>query len=91
VEKAFLAIDISIRWEGSGVNEKGINTINNDVIIEVDSQYFRPTEVDILHGDPSKAIKNLGWNPRKTSFNDLIELMVQHDLEYVKNKSIQNG
>ena len=91
VEKAFLAVDIPIKWEGTGVNEKGINSLTNQVIIEVDSQYFRPTEVDILHGDPSKAINNLGWNPRKTSFDDLVKIMVQHDLEYVKNNGIQYG
>jgi GDPmannose 4,6-dehydratase len=83
VEKAFFAVDIPIRWEGTGINEKGINIITNEVIIEVDAQYFRPTEVDILHGDPSKAIKNLGWNPRKTSFDELVKIMVEHDLANV--------
>jgi GDPmannose 4,6-dehydratase len=91
VEKAFLAVDIPIKWEGSGISEKGINTLNNEVIIEIDAQYFRPTEVDILHGDPAKAVKNLGWTPRKTSFDQLVKIMVKHDLEYVKNNGVQYG
>lgn len=78
---AFEYAGIPIRWEGEGINEKGINTLNGKVIIEIDPKYFRPCEVDQLMGDPSKAQKLLGWNPRKTSFEELVRLMVENDLK----------
>jgi GDPmannose 4,6-dehydratase len=80
---AFQQAGISIRWEGEGVQEKGINTATNEVIVEVDPRYFRPTEVEQLLGDATKAKTLLGWNPTRTSFRQLIEIMVRHDLEYV--------
>lgn len=82
-ELAFAEAGIKIQWEGSGVNEKGLNS-RGDVLVEVDPKYFRPTEVDLLLGDPSKAKNILGWNPDKTSLNDLIKIMMKHDLQYVK-------
>lgn len=81
---AFAEAGIDILWEGEGINEKGIDRATGKVLVEVDPKYFRPTEVDQLLGDPTKAKTLLGWNPRKTSFNDLVKLMVRHDLEYVR-------
>ena len=83
-ELAFKEVGINIRWEGEGVDEKGIDVETNNVLIEVDPQYFRPTEVDQLLGNPSKAIEKLGWNPTQTPFKTLVKEMVQSDLELVK-------
>mgnify|MGYP003091306298 CR=1 FL=1 len=80
---AFKEAGIELRWEGSGVEERGIDVATNRVLVEVDPKYFRPCEVEQLLGDPSKAKEKLGWNPTKTSFKELVRLMVQHDLEYV--------
>lgn len=80
-ELAFKYIGIDIVWEGEGINEVGINRKNNKVLIDVDPKYFRPAEVDLLIGNPAKAINKLGWNPRKTSFEKLIEIMMSHDLK----------
>lgn len=80
VEIAFRETRVEIEWTGKGEDEKGINKANGKILIEIDKKFYRPTEVDYLHGDPSKAINELGWNPRKTSFNDLVALMVRHDL-----------
>ena len=85
-ELAFKEVGINIRWEGEGINEKGIDTATNKVLIEVDPQYFRPTEVDQLLGDPTKAIEKLGWNPTQTPFEELVKQMVQEDLKLVKNE-----
>ena len=82
---AFHEAGIDLHWEGEGVNEKGIDQ-NGRVLVEVDPKYFRPAEVDQLLGDPSKARTQLGWNPCKTSFNDLVKIMVQHDMQLIKNK-----
>jgi len=79
-ELAFKEVGIDIAWSGSGINEKGINKKTGKVIIEIDPKYFRPTEVESLLGDYSKAKKELGWNP-KISFNELIKEMVSSDLE----------
>ena len=78
---AFREIGIEIEWRGDGINEKGINSRNGDVIIEVDPLYFRPTEVDLLIGNPKKAEKLLGWNPNKTPFSEMVRIMVSHDLQ----------
>ena len=78
---AFREAGIELRWEGSGVDEKGIDTATGRTLVEVDPKYFRPAEVEQLLGDPTKAKTLLGWNPRKTSFEDLVKLMVQHDLK----------
>lgn len=77
---AFREAGIELRWEGSGVDEKGIDTATGRTLVEVDPKYFRPAEVEQLLGDPTKAKTLLGWNPRKTSFEALVKLMVQHDL-----------
>ena len=81
---AFQEVGITLRWEGEGVNEKGIDVATGKVLVEVDPKYFRPTEVEQLLGDPSKARTQLGWNPHKTSFHELVRIMVQHDMRKVK-------
>lgn len=83
-ELAFHEIGIMLRWEGTGVDEKGINAATGDVLIEVDPKHFRPAEVDQLLGNPTKAKTLLGWNPNQTSLEELVKLMMKHDLEYVK-------
>ena len=81
---AFAEAGINLRWEGSGVEEKGIDTATGKVLVEVDPKFFRPTEVEQLLGDPSKAKALLGWNPRKTTFEELVRLMVRSDMKYVQ-------
>ena len=80
---AFAEVGINLRWEGKGLEEKGIAE-DGRVLVEVDPKYFRPAEVERLLGDPSKAVRELGWNPRKTSFEDLVKIMVRHDIEKVR-------
>lgn len=84
VTKAFTEAGINIRWEGKGIDEKGIDVATGKVLVEVDPKYFRPAEVEQLLGDPTKAKTLLGWNPTKTSFDELIKKMVRYDLEYVE-------
>ncbi|MED5099950.1 GDP-mannose 4,6-dehydratase [Niallia circulans] len=86
VELAFKHVGIEIEWTGQGIDEKGINKTTGEVIIEVDSKFFRPAEVDQLLGDPSKAKSLLKWNPRKTSFEKLVQLMTLSDYEKVRNE-----
>jgi GDPmannose 4,6-dehydratase len=81
---AFKYVGIDIRWEGSGVNEKGVNIVNNQVVVEVSPEFFRPTDVTTLLGDPTKAKTELGWNPRKTSFEELVRIMTEYDMELVR-------
>ena len=95
---AFKEVGIELRWEGDGVNEKGIcvadsrpsqgrdgeGSLVGATLVEVDPKYFRPAEVDQLLGDPTKAKTMLGWNPQKTSFEDLVRIMVQHDMKKVR-------
>ncbi len=85
---AFHEAGIDLRWEGEGVNEKGIDTATGRVLVEVDPKYFRPAEVEQLLGDPTKARTKLGWNPQKTSLAELVRIMVKHDMEYVKTPRI---
>lgn len=84
-DRAFQEVGITLRWEGEGVDEKGIDTATGRVLVEVDAKYFRPAEVETLLGDPTKAKTLLGWNPRKTSFEELVRLMVRHDVAYVQS------
>lgn len=81
---AFQEAGIDIEWHGSDINEKGLCKKTGNIIVEIDPLYFRPTEVELLCGDPSKAKKILGWNPNKTSFKGLIKKMVSSDFEYIK-------
>ena len=66
------------------MNEKGIDVATGKALVEVDPKYFRPSEVEQLLGDPTKAKTLLNWNPRKTSFEELVSIMVRHDMEKVK-------
>ncbi|NMA72570.1 MAG: GDP-mannose 4,6-dehydratase [Bacteroidales bacterium] len=77
---AFNEAGIDIEWRGTGLEEKGVEKSTGRVLIEVSPRYFRPAEVDQLQGDPTKARTKLGWNPRQTSFEDLVRIMVQYDL-----------
>ena len=85
-EKAFAANGISIRWEGSGIDEKGYDTATSKMIVCVNSKWFRPTDVVNLLGDPTKARTVLGWNPQKTSYEELVRIMAEHDRELAKEK-----
>lgn len=80
---AFKYADIDLVWQGEGIEEKGIDKKTNKVLVEVDKKYFRPCEVQSLLGDPTKAKQMLGWNPRKTSFERLVEIMVKSDMKTV--------
>ncbi|MBP7103099.1 MAG: GDP-mannose 4,6-dehydratase, partial [Bacteroidales bacterium] len=82
---AFSEVGIELRWEGNDAIEKGIDCKTGNILVEVDPKYYRPTEVEQLLGDPSKAKNLLGWNPTKTSFKELVKLMVKSDLEFVKH------
>ena len=81
---AFGEVNIELRWEGEGVNEKGIDMKTGKVLVEVDPKYFRPCEVEQLLGDPTKAKTLLGWNPTKTSLSELVKIMVEHDMKFVR-------
>lgn len=83
---AFEEVGITLEWQGEGIKEQGIHSKTGDVLIEIDPKYFRPTEVELLLGDPTKAKEVLGWNPRRTSFEALIQEMMQSDLEFVKKE-----
>ena len=80
---AFAEGGIKIRWEGTGVEEKGIDEETGRILVEVDPKYFRPAEVEQLLGDPTKAKTLLGWNPTQTPFPELVKIMVKHDMEKV--------
>ena len=91
INMTFREIGIDLVWQGKGVNEKGINKKNSKVIIEIDPRYFRPTEVDLLIGDPSKARNKLGWEP-KVKLPELIKMMIKYDMDLVKREiHIKNG
>jgi len=85
VELAFAEIGRPIAWKGKGVDEKGLDAKTGEVLIEIDPRYFRPTEVDFLLGDPSKAHAKLGWK-HKTSFPELVKEMVAADLKLVERE-----
>ena len=79
VEKAFHEIGLELDWQGSGVEEKGVDLKTGRILVEIDSRYFRPTEVEFLLGDASKARAKLGWQP-EISFDELVQTMVREDL-----------
>jgi GDPmannose 4,6-dehydratase len=87
VETAARCIDVEVEWSGSGTDEKGINKATGDIIVEVDPRYFRPTEVETLLGDPSKAKEKLGWVPR-TSFEDMVQEMVEKDINIAERDAL---
>ena len=86
-EKAFLANGIRIRWEGVGLEEKGYDAQTGKMLVCVNPQWFRPTDVDNLWGDPTKARTVLGWNPQKTSYEELVKIMAEHDRELAKQEA----
>ncbi len=91
ISMTFKELDIDIEWHGSGVDEKGINKATGEVIVEIDKKYFRPTEVDLLVGDASKAKNELGWEP-KHDLASLIKDMVQSDLKlFERDKYLLEG
>ena len=81
---AFRYAGIDIEWQGTGIDEKGIDKKSGKILIEVSKDFYRPTDVVNLLGDPSKAKKELNWNPTKTSLEDLVRLMVESDMKKVK-------
>ena len=85
-EKAFAANGMTIRWEGTGIDEKGYDAATGKLLVCVNPQWFRPTDVDNLWGDPTKAKTVLGWNPQKTSYEELVEIMAKHDRELAKRE-----
>ena len=87
VEMAAKHIDLEIDWQGEGVDEKGYDRKTGKLVVEVDPKYFRPAEVELLIGDPTKAKEKLGWEPRVT-LEEMIEIMMQHDLKEAKQNVI---
>ena len=78
-EKAFAANGMTVCWEGTGIDEKGYDAETGKLLVSVNPQWFRPTDVDNLWGDPTKAKTVLGWNPQKTSYEELVRIMAVHD------------
>ena len=87
---AFKEVGIELHWENEGVEEKGIDMRTGRVLVEVDPKYFRPCEVEQLLGDPTKAKTLLGWNPTKTSFAELVKIMMTHDMRFVEKLYIKS-
>ncbi|SEL96228.1 GDPmannose 4,6-dehydratase [Butyrivibrio sp. ob235] len=85
-EKAFAANGIKLRWEGTGADEKGYDAETGKMLVCVNAEWLRPTDVDNLWGDPTKAKTTLGWNPQKTSYEQLVEIMAKHDRELAKQE-----
>jgi len=83
---AFKRAGIELEWKGTGVNEKGIDKNTNRTLVAVDPKYFRPTEVDQLLGNPTKAIRELKWNPQQTPFEELVNRMVDNDIKILSHK-----
>ena len=89
-EKAFRVNGMEIRWEGSGVEEKGYDVKTGKMLVCVNPAWFRPTDVDNLLGDPTKAKTVLGWDPRKTSYEELVRIMAEHDRKLAKQERLLN-
>jgi GDPmannose 4,6-dehydratase len=81
---------MQLQWQGTGQHEKGIDAKTGKIVIEIDPKYFRPTEVDLLLGDPSKAKAKLGWEP-KVTFEDLVNMMVDADLKAAEREKRADG
>ena len=90
-QKAFAAVGIELRFEGQGLDEKGIDVKTGRVLVEVNKAWYRPTDVDNLWGDPTKAKTILGWNPQKTSYEELIKIMVSYDMKKAENEYIMKS
>lgn len=90
-ERAFKENGITLRWEEEGANERGIDSASGKVLVTVNAEWLRPTDVDNLWGDPTKAKEVLHWNPQKTSYEELVRLMAAHDRQLAKaEKAAQN-
>ena len=87
---AFREVGIELVWQGVGVEEKGIDSATGKVLVEVDPKYFRPCEVEQLLGNPTKAKQLLGWNPTKTSFQELVKIMAASDMRFVRKLYLRN-
>lgn len=83
---AFKHCGIELEWQGGGIDEKGVDKATGRILVEVNAAWFRPTDVDNLWGDPTKAKTVLGWNPQKTSYEELCAIMAEHDLELAKKE-----
>ena len=92
VEHAFAEVSVNLKWQGRGVEEIGVDSSTGETLVAIDPRYFRPTEVDFLQGDATKARQKLGWQP-KTSFSELVQMMVAEDLQATKKDRLceQNG
>ncbi len=90
IEKAFAAVNVKIEWRGTGIDETGINAGSGEVIVKIDSRYFRPTEVDTLLGNSEKARRQLGWSPTVT-FEKLVQIMVEGDLKLLARNEYCKG
>jgi len=84
-ERSFAELDMHLEWQGGGAEEKGVSKETGKVLVEVDPRYYRPSEVELLIGDSSKARAQLGWAP-KTDFAELVKLMVKADFDKVKRR-----
>lgn len=87
-ERAFKHVGIELRWEGVGVDEKGYDKKTGKMLVCVNPKWFRPTDVDNLWGDPTKAKTLLGWNPQKTSYEELVRIMSEHDYALAKREAL---
>ena len=87
-ELAFRYAGIELEWKGEGLDEKGIDRATGKILVEVSPDFYRPTDVVNLWGDPTKAKRELGWNPTKTSFEELVRLMVENDMKKVKAEKL---
>ncbi len=87
-EKAFKANGMDIRWEGEGLEEKGYDARTGKLLVRVDPAWFRPTDVDNLWGDPTKARTRLGWDPQKTSYEEVVQIMARHDRRLAKREAL---
>ena len=92
VEHAFAEIGVNLKWQGHGIDEKGLDAATDETLVAIDSRYFRPTEVEFLQGDATKAKQILGWKP-KTSFSELVRMMVEEDILAAEKDRLceQNG
>ncbi len=90
-EKAFAANGITLRFEGQGLEEKGYDVVTGKMLVCVNPAWFRPTDVDNLWGDPTKAKTVLGWNPQSTTYEQLVEIMAKHDRELAKKEKASLG
>ena len=88
---AFKHNGIELEWQGSGLDEKGIDKATGRVLVEVSPAFFRPTDVVNLWGDPTKARTKLGWDPRKTSYEELVAIMAKHDRAQMEREMALNG